>query len=81
MNYRKRKNELDMAQNLMFELLINLEKGDKIKIFNGDNAVFEESISDDIKPLLKTLITANIKQLSIFIAEVRKEMFKDEESK
>ena len=81
MNYRKRKNELDMAQNLMFELLINLEKGDKIKIFKGDNAVFEESISDDIKPLLKTLITANIKQLSIFITEVRKEMFKDEKNK
>lgn len=70
MNYRKRKNELDMTQNLMFEILINLEKGDKIKIFKGDKAVFEESISDDIKPLLKMLVTANIKQLSIFIADI-----------
>ena len=81
MNYRKRKNELDITQNLMFELLINLEKGDKIKIFNGDKLVLEEDISNDIKPLLKTLITTNIKQLSIFIAEIRKEMFKDEKSK
>ena len=81
MSYCKRKNELDITQNLMFELLINLEKGDKIKIFKGDKVVFEESISDDIKPLLKTLITANIKQLSIFIAEVRKEMFEDEKNK
>ena len=81
MNYRKRKNELDITQNLMFELLINLEKGDKIKIFKGDKVVLEEDISDDIKSLLKTLITANIKQLSIFIAEIRKEMFKDEKNK